>query len=116
MCIDGIPTVSTDNYYGAVKHLLGHGCTRVAFVQGVVGLQESLDRQEGGAASETTGLSAHRVWSFPGTSACRQTSEAIREMHDRGLVPGVFFGNDDSPWAPCRSVRDRGSGFLGTSP
>ncbi|MGQ0561277.1 MAG: LacI family DNA-binding transcriptional regulator [Gemmatimonadota bacterium] len=110
---ESLSSLAIDNYggaYAAVQHLLTHGHTRIALVQGPPGNHDALERQRGyHAALADACLAIDRDLEMPGDfTASGGYAAALRLMALASPPTAIFATNDATAIGAMSALRDSG--------
>jgi LacI family transcriptional regulator len=104
--------VGSDNQAGArsaVAHLIGHGCTDIAFVGGVRGTSSQFERESGCYAAVAVTAGAASVHNYPSPSSPEAGYAITRELMSGPRFPqGILAYNDNVALGVIAAVRDSG--------
>jgi LacI family transcriptional regulator len=112
--VDGIPVpyVGSDNVAGgrqAGEHLIGHGCTRVAFVGGVKGTSAFREREDGLLAAIARTGGGVSVASHPSPGTPEAAYIVTRDLLSTGeQLDGILAYNDIVATGICAAIQDSG--------
>lgn len=110
--VPDVPFVGVDNVHAgwlAGKHLIDHGCRRLAFVGGLSDLGPRRDRVEGLRTAIATAEGADLVADVPGPPTAPSGHElAARILEQSPLPDGVLCHNDATAFGLMRALRESG--------
>lgn len=108
-------SVTIDNMRGArgmVRHLIGHGHSRIAIVTGAAGNRDGNERRRGyHSALSEAGIRRNGRWEIPGAFTEDSGSEAARALLSLSVRPtAIFAANDSMAIGVLSALREAGVG------